>query len=105
MNKRPLKRVIRAAGSASGNSYIHQEGSGIKASLSGKVVPRYGPDERLNKGIVVSDVTAALKSNGWVQQNHSEIKFFTGPSLDGEDVEYIEIVSGKVSKRRPSFAR
>ncbi|MGG1550337.1 hypothetical protein [Paenibacillus ferrarius] len=32
-------------------------------------------------------------------------KIFVGPSLEGIDVEYIEIVSGKVSQQQPSFAR
>lgn len=30
---------------------------------------------------------------------------FVGPSVEGTDEEYVEIVSGKVSDRKPSFAR
>ncbi|WP_151736072.1 hypothetical protein [Paenibacillus tengchongensis] len=32
-------------------------------------------------------------------------QIYLGPSVDGMDVEYIEIVSGRVSDRKPSFMR
>ncbi|ANS73968.1 hypothetical protein AWM70_04775 [Paenibacillus yonginensis] len=32
-------------------------------------------------------------------------RIYWGPSEDGEDVEYIETLSGKVSNRKPSFLR
>ncbi|PLT44515.1 hypothetical protein B8V81_2946 [Paenibacillus pasadenensis] len=32
-------------------------------------------------------------------------RVFVGPSVEGADVEFIEIVRGPVSERKPSFAR
>lgn len=37
--------------------------------------------------------------------NTDEDKIYIGPSIEGPDVEYIERVGGKVSDRKPSFAR
>jgi hypothetical protein len=40
-----------------------------------------------------------------VPVNVKRTRVFVGPSVEGMDVEYVEIVSGKVSDRKPSFAR
>jgi len=39
------------------------------------------------------------------RQSDRGVKIFMGPSVEGPDVEYVEIVSGKVSGRKPSFVR
>ncbi|WNR45131.1 hypothetical protein [Paenibacillus roseipurpureus] len=33
------------------------------------------------------------------------VEVFVGPSVEGNDVEYVLIASGKVSQRKPSFVR
>lgn len=39
-----------------------------------------------------------------IQQPASAVKIYTAPSLEGGDVEYKKLVSGKVDNNKPSFA-
>ena len=43
--------------------------------------------------------------NKGVEPNIENDKIYIGPSVEGPDVEYIARVSGKVSNRKPSFAK
>lgn len=39
-----------------------------------------------------------------IQQPASTVKIYTAPSLEGGDVEYKKLISGKVDNNKPSFA-
>ena len=39
-----------------------------------------------------------------IQQPASAVKIYTAPSLEGGDVEYKKLISGKVDNSKPSFA-
>lgn len=54
----------------------------------------------------VSGGMRELSSSGaaFVRHDNSS-NVYIGPSVDGTDKEYTKIISGKVSDRKPSFAR
>lgn len=53
---------------------------------------------KLQKGILLRRCTFS-------PAGESDSRVFIGPSVEGEDVEYIERVRGKVSDQKPSFER
>jgi hypothetical protein len=80
MNKRP-----RNYGSAHGRRQMGRAGTGtwvVRNSQTGRIVGVGRSGTRVKKQPI-----------------------FVGPSVDGVDMEFVEIVSGKVSDRKPSFAR
>jgi len=87
MNRRPLPGKVRALPSVHGRHRVGQAGMFSKVK-DGHFVKRDSHTGRCH---------ALHRSRG--------VTIFVGPSVEGVDVEYIERVSGKVSNRKPSFAR
>ncbi|WP_438431310.1 hypothetical protein [Gorillibacterium sp. sgz500922] len=50
-----------------------------------------------------SGAAASGSAAPWANPN-GPAHVFVGPSLDGADKEYVKIVSGRVTDRKPSFA-
>ncbi|MBM7565032.1 hypothetical protein [Paenibacillus sacheonensis] len=46
----------------------------------------------------------ASMAGGTFIRHDSSSNVFVGPSVEGTDKEYMKIISGKVSERKPSFA-
>jgi hypothetical protein len=92
MNKRPGKVKVRIFGSNNGRRRIGQAGAWVSLGKDGVVKRNARTGRIMGVGNVIS-------------RHPQGVRVFVGPSVEGADVEYIEIVSGKVSDRKPSFAR
>ncbi|MGN7456041.1 hypothetical protein ACTHPH_14630 [Paenibacillus pasadenensis] len=82
--KRTGKSNSRGFGSINGRSRAGQ--AGARAAAARRLRPMMGS--------LAEDPAAVVGS-----------RVFVGPSVEGADVEFIEIVRGPVSERKPSFAR
>lgn len=85
MNKR--SNVHRVFGSNNGRHGTRQVEVRLRDSKSGQL---HGLAN--SKPVIVSRYSTSQK-------------VFVGPSVDGADVEFVEVARGKVSDRKPSFAR
>ncbi|QJC50897.1 hypothetical protein HGI30_04535 [Paenibacillus albicereus] len=82
--KRSSKSNNRGFGAINGRSRAGQ--AGVRAAAARRLGPMMGS--------LAEDPAAVAGS-----------QVFVGPSVEGADVEFIEIVRGQVSERKPSFAR
>lgn len=94
MNKRPRKAKAQPFGSNQGLRHTDQMRTAASAS-PGKVVS-------YKQNTQISRITEELSA---LPKKSLNTRIFIGPSVEGADVEYVEIVSGKVSTRKPSFVR
>ncbi|TVX98383.1 hypothetical protein [Paenibacillus cremeus] len=77
----------------------------IKRRLRSNKVRNMIGSSKASRRLGISGTLNVRDSRKWVLPVEQAAKVFVGPSVEGGDAEYILIASGKVSQKKPSFAR